>query len=93
MITDAVTRSEAENLPAFEDGTEHEIGARYLWRDFTDSDHAFFVRPVADPLAVRYTFGQSPCPHSPFPLPVRRVSSSRAMLKPPCTGPRWGVCP
>jgi hypothetical protein len=44
---DALTRDEAETLPVFEDCAEHELDAFYLWRDFTDTDYTFFVRPVA----------------------------------------------
>ncbi|MFB7548926.1 hypothetical protein [Streptomyces sp. NPDC056154] len=45
-MSDTMTRAEAEKLPTFEECAEHEIGAFYLWGDFTDPEHAFFVRPV-----------------------------------------------
>ncbi|MDQ0993039.1 hypothetical protein [Streptomyces sp. V3I7] len=46
MILDITTKAEAERLPAFEVCAEPEVGAYYLWADFTDEDHTFFVRPV-----------------------------------------------
>ncbi|WP_432029254.1 hypothetical protein [Streptomyces sp. 1222.5] len=47
MTMDTMARAEAEKLPAFEGCPRHEIGVFYLWTDFTDEDHTFFVRPMA----------------------------------------------
>ncbi|MGW4909680.1 hypothetical protein [Streptomyces sp. NPDC004270] len=47
MTLDAMTRADVEKLPAFEGFSRHEIGTLYRWVDFTDEEHALFVRPSA----------------------------------------------
>ncbi|MFJ8346041.1 hypothetical protein ACIQ9J_06665 [Streptomyces sp. NPDC094153] len=42
-----LTRADAERLPVFEGQAEPASDTFYLWADFSDRDHTFFVRPVA----------------------------------------------
>ena len=49
----ALTKADAVRLPALEVQTNPQVGSLYLWEDFTDAHHTFFVRPV--------TVGESTC--------------------------------
>ncbi|MFE4419792.1 hypothetical protein [Streptomyces sp. NPDC056817] len=46
-MPETMTKAEAEKLPVFEECAEPEIGTFYLWRDWTDPELTFFVRPTA----------------------------------------------